>query len=97
MANSEDLNHRLARLAVSRQRSWEAVRETQTLIRAGIASFENRPPRWMKPTPTLPATDPAPVSPRPGQERLSPRLWQALPIVIGTLLGLLLADWWGAW
>jgi len=44
MADREDLNRRLERLAVSRQQSWEAVREAQALVRTGIANFENRPP-----------------------------------------------------
>ncbi|WP_247216860.1 hypothetical protein [Synechococcus sp. C9] len=97
MADREDLNRRLERLAVSRQQSWEAVREAQALVRAGIANFENRPPRWAKPAPVSPKTTPPLPTPRPWYERLSPRFWQALPIFIGTVLGLLLADWWGAW
>jgi hypothetical protein len=36
MADLEALNQRLARLAVSRQQSWEAVREAQTLVRTGM-------------------------------------------------------------
>ncbi len=96
MANYEDVNHRLARLAVSRQRSWEAVREAQTFVRTGIANFENRPTRWAKPTPPEPPVAPTP-SPPSWPERIPTRLWNTLPILIGTVLGLLLADWLGAW
>ena len=50
MADPEALNQRLARLAVSREESWAAVREAQTLVRTGIANFEQRVPRWVEPT-----------------------------------------------
>ncbi|MEN9213744.1 MAG: hypothetical protein Q6J18_05500 [Gloeomargarita sp. DG02_3_bins_56] len=96
MARAEDLNQRLAQLALSRQQSWEAVREAQTLVRTGIANFENRCPRWVKPTPSPPSVRPAP-SFTPRYERILTRLWQSLPMLIGAVLGLVLADWLGAW
>ncbi len=86
MADLEALNQRLARLAVSRKQSWEAVREAQTLVRTGIANFESRVPHWAKPTPA-PLTDPQP-SPQAGW-------WRGLAVLMGALLGLVLAAWWG--
>ncbi|MEN9216812.1 MAG: hypothetical protein Q6K90_05770 [Gloeomargarita sp. HHBFW_bins_162] len=97
MTKSEELNQRLARLAVSRQQSWEAVRDVQTFVRAGITKFENRRPRWVKPKPPQPQITPAPTTPTPWYERIPTRIWNSLPILIGAVLGLLLADWLGAW
>ncbi|MEN9218785.1 MAG: hypothetical protein Q6J33_07235 [Gloeomargarita sp. DG_2_bins_126] len=90
------MNRRLAQLALSRQQSWEAVREAQTLVRTGIANFENRCPRWVKPTPSPPEVKPVPTRTL-WYERIPTRLWQSLPLLIGTVLGLFLADWLGAW
>ncbi|WP_448381345.1 hypothetical protein [Gloeomargarita sp.] len=92
MADLEALNQRLARLAVSRQQSWEAVREAQTLVRTGIANFESRVPHWAKPTPA-PCADPHP-SPQAGFKRWPSRWWRGVSVLMGALLGLVLASWW---
>ncbi|WP_071453084.1 hypothetical protein [Gloeomargarita lithophora] len=97
MGKSEDLNQRLARLALSRQQSWEAVREAQTFVRTGIANFENRPPRWTKPIPALPAEPPPYLAHRSWQKRMTTWFWHSLPLLVGAFLGLLLTDWWGVW
>lgn len=93
MADLEALNQRLARLAVSRQQSWEAVREAQTLVRTGIAKFEQRVPRWVKPTPASPSEVPPQQT---WYERLPPRFWRILVMVTGAVFGAFLVNRWGA-
>ncbi|MCS7029990.1 MAG: hypothetical protein NZL92_00460 [Gloeomargarita sp. SKYG116] len=98
MVDVEELDRRLERLAQSRQASWEAVRETQSVVRAGIAHFQNHPPHWVKPKVSTPPKPPT-LADRINAwlDRIPTPIWNNLPIVIGTLLGLLLADWLGAW
>ncbi|MEN9234914.1 MAG: hypothetical protein Q6L50_00950 [Gloeomargarita sp. GMQP_bins_120] len=97
MVDVEELDRRLQRLAESRQQSWQAVRETQQRVRAGIAHFEQNVPPWVKPKPPAPSSPPTLADQvNTWLDRIPTPLWNRLPYVIGALLGLLVADWLGA-